>query len=72
MLAPVATYDAVDGLPTAIILRPNFFAARSGGAGLVLTEPVAVSAGGRITPGDVGLYRPDHATAWEADRACGA
>jgi anthraniloyl-CoA monooxygenase len=35
-----------------------------GGAGLVLTEPVAVSAEGRITPGDAGLYAPEHAEAW--------
>jgi anthraniloyl-CoA monooxygenase len=38
-------------------------AARSG-AGLVLTEPIAVSAEGRITPGTPGLYRDDHVPAW--------
>ncbi|HEU5438024.1 MAG TPA: FAD-dependent monooxygenase [Ktedonobacterales bacterium] len=34
------------------------------GAGLVLTEPVAVSAEGRVTPDDNGLYRPEHVRAW--------
>ncbi len=32
-----------------------------GGAGLVLTEAAAVSAVGRITPGDLGIYRDEHA-----------
>jgi anthraniloyl-CoA monooxygenase len=35
-----------------------------GGAGLVLTEPVAVAAEGRITPGCAGLYCPEHAERW--------
>jgi anthraniloyl-CoA monooxygenase len=35
-----------------------------GGAGLVLTEPVAVSAEGRITPGCAGMYCPEHVEAW--------
>ncbi len=35
-----------------------------GGAGLVLTEPVAVSASGRITPGCAGIYCPEHIDAW--------
>ncbi|MEW5985440.1 MAG: FAD-dependent monooxygenase [Chloroflexota bacterium] len=36
----------------------------TGGAGLVMTEPVAVSAGGRLTPGCPGLYTPEQAAAW--------
>jgi len=35
-----------------------------GGAGLVLTEPVAVAAEGRITPGCAGIYCPEHFEAW--------
>lgn len=35
------------------------------GAGLILTEPAAVSAEGRITPGTAGLYRDEHAEAWQ-------
>ena len=35
-----------------------------GGAGLVLTEPVAVSAHGRVTPDDVGIYTEEQAQGW--------
>lgn len=35
-----------------------------GAAGLVLTEIVAVSPEGRITPGCLGLYCPEHQRAW--------
>jgi anthraniloyl-CoA monooxygenase len=34
------------------------------GAGLVLTEPLAVAKDGRITPGSPGLYEDAHAGAW--------
>jgi len=36
-----------------------------GGAGLVMTEMVCVSADGRITPGCAGLYAPGHEAAWQ-------
>ncbi|MCL6552466.1 MAG: FAD-dependent monooxygenase [Firmicutes bacterium] len=36
------------------------------GAALVLTEPVAVTADGRVTPGDPGLYADLHADSWQA------
>jgi anthraniloyl-CoA monooxygenase len=36
-----------------------------GGAGLVMTEMVCVSADGRITPGCAGLYAPEHEPAWQ-------
>jgi len=36
----------------------------AGGPGLVLTEPVAVSARGRISPGTPGIYEDDHTEAW--------
>ena len=35
-----------------------------GGAGLVMTEMVCVTARGRITPGCAGLYRPEHEPGW--------
>src|SRR4029079_10309093 len=35
-----------------------------GGAGLVMTEMICVSAEGRITPGCGGLYRDDHVEGW--------
>ena len=31
---------------------------------MVMTEPIAVSAEGRITPGDLGIYNADQATVW--------
>jgi anthraniloyl-CoA monooxygenase len=36
-----------------------------GGAGLVMTEMVCVSADGRITPGCAGLYAAGHEAAWQ-------
>jgi anthraniloyl-CoA monooxygenase len=36
-----------------------------GGAGLVMTEMVCVSAAGRITPGCAGMYAAEHETAWQ-------
>ena len=35
-----------------------------GGAGLIMTESTAVSADGRISPGDSGLYNEKHVEAW--------
>lgn len=35
------------------------------GAGLVLAGTAAVSADGRITPADPGIYRPEHRQAWQ-------
>jgi anthraniloyl-CoA monooxygenase len=55
--------DATDGLPAASVGQPLRDAAESG-AGLALTEFVAVSAEGRLTPGTPGLYRDDHRDAW--------
>ena len=36
-----------------------------GGAALVMTEMVCVSATGRITPGCAGMYAPEHEAAWQ-------
>src|SRR3954454_3819845 len=38
---------------------------RMGGAGLVMTEMICVSAEGRITPGCGGLYGDEHTAAWK-------
>jgi anthraniloyl-CoA monooxygenase len=63
VLSPPPTYSASDGLPSddyaARILRRA-----SGGAALVLTEPVAVSANARITPCCMGLYDDAQQSAW--------
>jgi len=63
VLAPISHYDATNGLPTERHAE-RLIAQACGGAGLILTEPVAVSADGRITPGDTGIYRLEHAEAW--------
>jgi anthraniloyl-CoA monooxygenase len=64
VLSPAPGYSASDGLPD------DTHAAQLGrlalgGAGLVMTEPAAVSSTGRITPGDVGMYQPEHVAAWK-------
>jgi anthraniloyl-CoA monooxygenase len=63
VLSPTPTYSANDGLPDEA--HTGQFNRRAlSGAALVLTEPVAVSPQGRITPGDLGLYCTDHVAAW--------
>ncbi len=63
VLSPPSEDEAVDGL---VGERHELALARAAGsgAGLVLTERVAASAEGRITPGTPGLYRDDHTGAW--------
>ncbi|MFB6712152.1 MULTISPECIES: bifunctional salicylyl-CoA 5-hydroxylase/oxidoreductase [unclassified Streptomyces] len=56
-------YSAVDGVPGDFHLV-HLGARALGGAGLVMTEMVCVSAEGRITPGCTGLYTPEQAAAW--------
>jgi anthraniloyl-CoA monooxygenase len=54
---------ALDGLPGATHLAALASSALAG-AGLVMTPAMAISATARITPSDVGMYRPEHAVAW--------
>lgn len=56
------TYSASDG----VVGADHLLAASRTGAGLVFTGPVAISAHGRATPGDPGLYEPGHVEAWRA------
>ena len=56
-------YSAVDGMPNDFHLVHTGSKAL-GGAALVMTEMVCVSAAGRITPGCTGMYAPEHETAW--------
>ena len=63
VVSPTSSYTAVFGQPNDIHRNQLMRAAQSGAA-LLLTEPVAVSANGRITSGDVGLYAPAHVAAW--------
>jgi anthraniloyl-CoA monooxygenase len=56
-------YSATDGTPSDFHLV-HLGGKALGGAGLVMTEMVCVSAEGRITPGCAGLYAPEHEAAW--------
>ncbi|GAB3709154.1 bifunctional salicylyl-CoA 5-hydroxylase/oxidoreductase [Nocardiopsis nanhaiensis] len=56
-------YSADDGVPGDFHLV-HLGSKALGGAGLVMTEMVCVSAEARITPGCTGLYAPEHETAW--------
>jgi len=56
-------YSATDGTPSDFHLM-HLGGKAAGGAALVMTEMVCVSAPGRITPGCAGLYAPEHETAW--------
>jgi len=62
-LAAPPTETAREGIPDAAYAEALVSLARRG-AGAILTEPVAVSAGGRVTPGSPGLYSPEHRAAW--------
>ncbi|WP_369375680.1 bifunctional salicylyl-CoA 5-hydroxylase/oxidoreductase [Streptomyces sp. cg36] len=63
VVSPMDMYRAVDGVPGDFHLV-HLGARALGGAGLVMTEMVCVSAQGRITPGCAGLYTHEQATAW--------
>ncbi|MGW0896051.1 bifunctional salicylyl-CoA 5-hydroxylase/oxidoreductase [Streptomyces goshikiensis] len=69
VVSPMDMYSARDaagggsGLPGDFHLV-HLGARALGGAGLVMTEMVCVSADGRITPGCTGLYTAEQAAAW--------
>ncbi|MGN6792381.1 MAG: bifunctional salicylyl-CoA 5-hydroxylase/oxidoreductase [Streptosporangiaceae bacterium] len=56
-------YSAADGAPSDFHLV-HLGGKAAGGAALVMTEMVCVSAEGRITPGCAGMYAPEHEAAW--------
>jgi anthraniloyl-CoA monooxygenase len=56
-------YSAVDGVPNDFHLV-HMGSKALGGAALVMTEMVCVSATGRITPGCTGMYAPEHESGW--------
>lgn len=63
-VSPMCEYSAVDGT-----VRPwhlvHLGSRAVGGAGLVITEASAVSADGRISPGDAGIWNDEHVAAWQ-------
>ncbi|MFF3462226.1 bifunctional salicylyl-CoA 5-hydroxylase/oxidoreductase [Streptomyces sp. NPDC001984] len=64
VVSPMDMYSATDGVPGDFHLV-HLGSRALGGAGLVMTEMVCVSAEGRITPGCTGLYTGRQAEAWK-------
>ena len=63
VVSPMDMYSAVDGTPSDFHLV-HLGSRALGGAGLVMTEMICVSADGRITPGCAGMYSDEHVSAW--------
>ncbi|MGW4593583.1 bifunctional salicylyl-CoA 5-hydroxylase/oxidoreductase [Amycolatopsis thermoflava] len=63
VVSPMDMYRATDGLPGDFHLV-HLGGKALGGAGLVMTEMVCVSATGRITPGCTGIYTAEQTRAW--------
>lgn len=63
VVSPMDMYRALDGLPNDFHLV-HLGGKALGGAGLVMTEMVCVSAPGRISPGCTGLYTDEQAARW--------
>ncbi|MGZ0711381.1 NADH:flavin oxidoreductase/NADH oxidase (plasmid) [Coraliomargarita sp. W4R53] len=62
-VAPMCQYSAVDGIPQEWH-HTHLTQFANGGAGLVIVEATAVSAEGRISPEDTGIYNDDQQQAW--------
>ncbi|MBW8868522.1 MAG: oxidoreductase [Acidobacteria bacterium] len=58
-VSPMCQYSSIDGFANDWHLV-HLGSRAVGGAGLVLTEATAVTADGRISPHDLGIYRDDH------------
>lgn len=58
-VSPMCQYSSTDGVATQWHLV-HLGSRAVGGAGLVFTEAAAVAANGRISPGDLGIYRDAH------------
>lgn len=59
VISPMCTYSAVDGFANDWHLV-HLGSRAIGGAGLIIQEATAVSPEGRISPGDLGLYKEEH------------
>lgn len=59
VISPMCMYSAVDGFANDWHLV-HLGSRATGGAGLIIQEATAVSADGRISPGDLGLYKEEH------------
>jgi anthraniloyl-CoA monooxygenase len=65
VVSPMDMYSATDGVPGDFHLV-HLGSKALGGAGLVMTEMVCVSAEGRITPGCSGLYTEAQRDSWKS------
>jgi anthraniloyl-CoA monooxygenase len=63
VLSPMCQYSAVDGMPNDWHVM-HYGSRATGGAGLIFTEMVCVSAEARITPGCAGLYTDAQEEKW--------
>ncbi|MBV9094501.1 MAG: bifunctional salicylyl-CoA 5-hydroxylase/oxidoreductase [Streptosporangiaceae bacterium] len=63
IVSPMDMYSAQDGVP-GDFHQVHLGSKALGGAGLVMTEMVCVSATGRITPGCAGIYTVEQEEAW--------
>jgi 2,4-dienoyl-CoA reductase-like NADH-dependent reductase (Old Yellow Enzyme family) len=64
VVSPMCQYSATDGLPDDWHLV-HLGSRAVGGASLVITEAAAISANGRITHGDAGLWNEAQVEAWK-------
>ncbi|HET6555062.1 MAG TPA: NADH:flavin oxidoreductase/NADH oxidase [Dyella sp.] len=64
VIAPMCQYSATDGVPDDWHLV-HLGSRAVGGAGAVIVEATAISAEGRISPGDVGLWNDAQLAAWQ-------
>ncbi|RAX44068.1 bifunctional salicylyl-CoA 5-hydroxylase/oxidoreductase [Arthrobacter sp. AQ5-06] len=64
VVSPMDMYSAVDGVP-GDFHKVHLGSKALGGAGLVMTEMICVSAEGRITPGCTGLYTDGQRDSWK-------
>lgn len=62
-ISPMCQYSAVDGIPNAWHLV-HLGSRAVGGAGMIIVEATGVSAIGRISAGDVGIWSPAHVNAF--------
>jgi len=63
-VAPMCQYSSDNGFPTDWHLV-HLGSRAAGGAGLVMTEATAVTAEGRISPADAGIWSDDHGHAYQ-------
>jgi len=62
-VAPMCQYSAIDGVPQEWH-HTHLTQFASGGAGIVMAEASAVSAEGRISPDDTGIWNDEQVQAW--------